>query len=261
MVAASVKGITQEQVEKIIELKLESNLGYREIGKRVGLKKDKVSEVWKKCEPLLALEMEASEKPEKPRDEGELYAEAFSFIERLWKEGLKAGDIAIGLAKEFKLVPDKAEGIVRKFIDLKELDLASLEENFIDMKEELTFLKQKFGLAVRHGKHKMGDCSDHYNKDDGTCRYWRWKNKPDDPWIRNDMVEDKGEWFLRVSEHPEYCATCEILPLNQRVKQLERDMKEVINGLNGVIDNLNVVTDTLAITGLMVKFRSIPNLK
>ncbi|MFH1471002.1 MAG: hypothetical protein ABIF01_04590, partial [Candidatus Micrarchaeota archaeon] len=241
-VAALVRGVTQEQVKRLIENKLENpTLGYRELGKPVGLKKDKVREVWKMAEPMLAqaeaskasekfAKAEASKVPEKPRDEGELYAEAFSFIEGLWKEGSKAGDIAIALSRNFKLVPDKAEEIVRKYLDLKELDLASLEENFVDMEDELKILKQKFGLAIRHGRNKMKDCT-YYNKDDGTCRHWRWESRPDDPWIHNDMVEYRGEWFLEVSEHPEYCATCESLPIGQGVGQLETDMKEVINGL------------------------------
>jgi hypothetical protein len=209
------------------------------------------------ADPMLA-QAEASKVPEKPRDEGELYAEAFSFIEGLWKEGSKAGDIAIALSRNFKLVPDKAEEIVRKYLDLKELDLASLEEDFVEMEDELKILKQRFGLVIRHGKNKTKDCN-HYNKDDGTCRYWRWESRPDDPWIHDDMVEDGGNWFLNVSEHPEYCVACGS-PISQKAEQLETDMKEVINALNKMVDYLNLVTDVLASAGLIAKFRSIPKL-
>jgi hypothetical protein len=42
-VAASVKGVTREQVKKIVELKLgDTEIGYRATGKIANLKKDKV---------------------------------------------------------------------------------------------------------------------------------------------------------------------------------------------------------------------------
>ena len=256
-VAVSVRGVTQEQVKQIIEEKMKSQaLGYRAIGKHVGLKKDKVMETWKKCEPMITL---AETTARRPIDEGELFADAFSFIERLLKKGLKIGDISVELVKSFKIVPDKAKEIVGKYFSQKNLNIVDLEDKIKDIDTDVWELKERLELAFHHVRREMKSCP-YYRVFDGTCRYWRWKSKPIDTWIRNDMVEDKGEWYLKVSEHPEYCVTCEI-SIGQRVKRLETDMREVINGLNTVIDDLNVVIDGLARMGLMVKFRSIPKLK
>lgn len=202
-VAVSVRGVTEEQVKQIIEEKMKGPaLGYRAIGKRVGLKKDKVMETWKKCEPMLALTRGIPGEPGKPRDEGEFYAEAFSTIGKLLERGCEPADIVIELVKRFKVLPAKAREAVQSFFEQKRFNVVNLEKEWkgrlIALEADVRSLRQK--------------------------------------------IES-------------------LLPVSQRVKQLEGDTGEITNSLNRVIDDLNEVTDTLAMARLMVKFRSIPKLK
>lgn len=208
VIAASVKGVTIDKARKIIELKLgDPPIGYRAIGKSVNLKKDKVMEVWKTAEPMLDLLKETSEVPEKPRDEGELYSEGFTEIEKLSKKGLKPGDIATQLVKKFKVIPKKAREMVREYFDLEDLNIIALEGKIEEMDADLGELRGTIELSLHHGRDKQKKCG-HFNESDGTCRLWRWSSRPDDPWIRDDMVRIGDKWHLAVSEHPEFCATC-----------------------------------------------------
>jgi hypothetical protein len=221
-VAASVKGVTQEQVKQIIELKLSNPvLGYREIGKRVGLKKDKVWQVWKMAEPMLALAKEIPKEPERPRDEGEFYSEAFSMIERFLKRGLKPADIVIGLVKKLKISPEKAREAVEKYFEQKRLNVIDLERKWegfrrkaqekwrkIDeLDEYVQVLLERSELGVEHGKFKMENCI-HHQESDGTCNCWIWKDLPTNYLIRENLVRVSEGWHLRVRKVPEYCVDC-----------------------------------------------------
>lgn len=221
-VVVAVKGITPEQAKQAIELKLaNSTLGYRELGKRVNppLKKDKVMQVWKMAEPMLALVKETSREPEKPRDEGEFYAEAFSTIEKLLKRGFKPADIVIELVKRFKILPQKSNTVVQSYFDQKRLNVIELEKKW---RRKLASLQKRVAEI-------------------GALQEWA-------DGIDADMQSLRRRVELSLST-------------GQRVEQLETDMMRVIYGLNRAIRNLNVVINTLASAGLMVKYRSIPELK
>jgi len=223
-VAASVKGVTQEQAKKIIELKLEdSMLGYREMGKRVALKKDKVMQVWKMAEPMLTLVKETSKEPEKPKDEGEFYGEAFSMTEKLLRRGYRPSDIVIELVKKLKILPDKAREAVEKYFEQKRLNVIDLEkklrkelrelrERVDDIDADLWPLKQRVELGLGSpGRYQRNKCPQS-RKSDGVCTYWHWDSRPSDLRIREALVKDGNVWRLKVSEHPEYCATCSYRP-------------------------------------------------
>jgi polyhydroxyalkanoate synthesis regulator phasin len=215
-----VRSITSEQVERIIELKLANpDLGYREIGKRVGLKKDKVMQAWKMAEPVLALAKEIPKEPERPRDEGEFYSEAFSMIERFLKRGLKPADIVIELVKRLKISPEKAREAVEKYFEQKRLNVIELE---MKLRRKLATLEKKIGEI-------------------DVLQEWA-------DGIDADIRSLKQKIEL-------------VLPIIQRVGQLEMDMMQVINSLNRVIRNLNVAISALSHVGLVVKFGSIPELK
>jgi len=223
-VLASVRGVTQEQVKQIIVLKSSNpELGYRETGKRVGLKKDKVREVWKMAEPMLALAKETSKEPEKPMDEGEFYSEAFSMTEKLSARGYRPSDIVIEVVKKFKILPDKAREAVEKYFEQKRLNVIDLEkklrkelrelrERVDDIDADLWPLKQRVELGLGSpGRYKRNKCPQS-RKSDGVCTYWHWDSRPSDLRIREALVKDGNVWRLKVSEHPEYCATCSYRP-------------------------------------------------
>jgi hypothetical protein len=219
-VLASVRGVTQEQVKQIIVLKSSNpELGYRETGKRVGLKKDKVREVWKMVEPMLALAKETSKEPEKPMDEGEFYSEAFSTIEKLLMKGYGPADIAVELVKKFGILPEKARGTVEKYFELKRLNVIELEK--------------KWGKQLRKLQERFGEID-----------------------ALQELAERIDADMQSLRQRVEV-----LLSTSQRVEQLEMDMVRVVNSLNRVIRNLNDATDALSHAGLVVKFRSIPELK
>jgi len=214
-VASAVRGVTQEQVKRVIEEKMKNPaLGCRAIGKIVGLKKDKVNEVWKKCESVIA--SAKTEEPGKIEDEGKFYARAFSLIEELHKNDLTPRQAVIELVKRLKITPDKAEEVVKKYHGIDDLTaIKELENRIEDIDTDVWTLRKKMKLALYHVTHKMWGCP-YYRALNGTCRRWVWKTKPKDMvWIWNDIVEEGNEWSLRVKKHPEFCATCSV-PLTQK---------------------------------------------
>ena len=225
-VASAVRGVTQEQVKRVIEEKMKNPaLGCRAIGKIVGLKKDKVNEVWKKCESVIA--SAKTEEPGKIEDEGKFYARAFSLIEELHKNDLTPRQAVIELVKRLKITPDKAEEVVKKYHGIDDLTAIKELENRIEsigstlrsfqaeIRTEVQILRERMVLALQHARDKMWGCP-YYRALNGTCRRWVWKTKPKDMvWIWNDIVEEGNEWSLRVKKHPEFCATCSV-PLTQK---------------------------------------------
>ena len=217
-VASRVRGATANQIKKILEVKLKDPaLGYRRIGKLVALNKDKVREIWGVCEHMLSSVKLAPKESEKALDEGEFYATAFLRIEKYEKKGFKPRNIAIELVKELKTAPEKAGMAVKKYFGLEDLDaLDELWEQIDDISTDIGTLRRSVELGLRSpGRYKRDKC-EQFRKLDGLCAYWQWNVLPSNPSIRSALVKAGDKWRLKVSEHPEHCATCQYKLESQR---------------------------------------------
>jgi hypothetical protein len=220
--AAKMKGVSREQIKKVVELKFgDPNLGYRRIGRIAGLKKDKVMKVWKAVQSTV---VQTSAKPEEYEDEGKFCSEAFSFIGKCERKSLKPREIAIELVKRFQIVPSRAREIVEQYFGLRDLDAVQelreeIDEDFTDVHRTMGSLEQKIVLALEiQGKRQRDGCT-HFQKFNGLCTYWSWKDLPDNRLICRALAKYREGWCLRVSEYPEYCATCSV-PLTQKLQSI-----------------------------------------
>ena len=217
-IAIRVKGTTADQIKKILEVKLKDPaLGYRRIGKLVALNKDKVREIWRICESMLSSVKLTPKESEKAMDEGDFYANAFKRIEEYEKKCFGSRKIAIELVKELKITPEKAEMAVKKYFGLENLDaLDELWEQIEDINTDIRALRRSVELGLRSpGICKRDKCV-YFRKLDGLCTCWQWNVLPSNPSIRSALVKDGDKWLLKVSEHPEYCATCQYKLESQR---------------------------------------------
>jgi hypothetical protein len=207
-------GVEPRKVEKIVELKL-SGLGFRAIGKQVELNKDKVREIWLKCEPLVGIELKKGlrKEPEDPEESGPFYAKAFSLIKEYQKKELKPSDIANELVIKLEIPPDVASNAVKSYFELNDLDgvqelREEIDELLDDMNTDISRLMQKTGTLTISGRHKRDNCK-YFRRSDGVCTHWSWKELPHDLLVREALVKDGDVWCWKVSEYPERCATCD----------------------------------------------------
>lgn len=80
---------------------------------------------------------------------------------------------------------------LRQEIDAEDVGLTPRVDHFEDMTSTL----------VVHGVWKCDHCT-HNSR--GVCQWWQFSRQI----TKWNMVQDGDKWRLRVSEHPEYCATC-----------------------------------------------------
>jgi ParB/RepB/Spo0J family partition protein len=89
-----------------------------------------------------------------------------------------------------------------------EARMANIERLQVDLKgqliqaqDDLSSCVHKLTLLEANGASKRDGCA-HYGGD--ACEYWSWKREVAG-WL---MKQDGGRWRLRVSHHPQFCATC-----------------------------------------------------
>lgn len=207
-------GVEPWQVEKIVELKL-AGLGFRNIGKQVELNKDKVREIWLKCEPIVGKELKKEPKKElrkEPEESGSFYAKAFLLIKEYQKKK-KPSDIANELVIKLEVPPDVASNVVKSYFKLNDLDgvqelREEINELLDDIDTDISALVQKTATLTISGRCRRDKCK-YFRKSDGICTYWRWKElSRHNLWIRRALVKDGDVWRYKVSEYPECCATC-----------------------------------------------------
>jgi hypothetical protein len=215
-ISGSLHGVEPWKVEKIVELKL-SGLGFRLIGKQVELNKDKVREIWLKCEPLVGIELKKGlrKEPEELEESGPFYAKAFSLIKEYQKKELKPSDIANELVIKLEIPPDVASNAVKSYFKLNDLDgVQELREEINgqldDINTDILVLMLKTATLIISGERKRDNCK-HVRKSDGVCTYWHWKELSHHNLLfREALVKDGDVWRWKVSEHPERCATCDL---------------------------------------------------
>jgi|GEM_PF-4996272 len=204
------------KVEKIVELKL-SGLGFRAIGKQVELNKDKVREIWLKCEPIVGKELKKEPKKglrKEPEEPGHFFAKAFSLIKEYQKKELKPSDIANELVIKFEVPPDVASNAVKSYFKLNDLNgvqelREEINELLDDIDTDVSALMQKVAFLTIGGRHKRDNCK-YFRKSDGVCTFWYWKELSRLNFlIQWALVKDGDVWRYKVSEYPERCAICE----------------------------------------------------
>ena len=79
--------------------------------------------------------------------------------------------------------------------------VSDLEENLWSLTEDMPYLECRVFSLASNSDWKRDHCT-HSNGD--TCSYWVWKHQLDD----REMKQGDNGWMLRVSKHPEICATC-----------------------------------------------------
>jgi ParB family chromosome partitioning protein len=91
------------------------------------------------------------------------------------------------------------------------LQVAQVEKGHLDLKarvdaqsselDEFYPLNSRVTTLEGHGTWKRDHCT---HNSGGVCQYWQWQRPPLD-W---SIVQDGDKWKVRVSDSPEYCATC-----------------------------------------------------